>query len=90
MKGSLNSQFDFLYRKGALVREVAVQVCSPRLVNVAVVVNGLRVGADMLLRNLGKRQRTRLRARLAHTGVCEVSAANEHTRCSGFLGHWPC
>jgi hypothetical protein len=54
VKGSLNSQFDFLYRKGALVREVAVQVCSPRLVNQAVVVNGLRVGADRAAAELGQ------------------------------------
>ena len=26
----------------------------------------------------------------APTSVCKVSAANEHTRYSGILGHWPC
>ena len=50
VKGSLNSQFVFLGRMPVLVREVAGRVCWPRLVNVAVVVNGwwrraVRLGA---------------------------------------------
>ena len=49
---------------GVLNRSVAVRVCWPRWGNVAVVVNGLGLGAA---------------AAAARRGVCKVSAANEHT-----------
>jgi len=82
-----------------------MRVCLPRLVNVAVVVNGWALGAAtvaiaiaiaaeavgtaaVLVAMAGAGAAATARA--ARPGVCNVSAANEHTWCSGFLSHWPC
>ena len=61
VKGSLNSQFVFLGRMPVLVREVEGRVGWPRLVNVAVVVNGwwrraARLGALALAHEQERRQ----------------------------------
>jgi hypothetical protein len=48
VKGSLNSQFDFLGLLEILVRALAIRICVPRWVGAAVVVNGLGLGYFLL------------------------------------------
>ena len=45
-EGELEQPICFFGRRGVLVRELAVRVCSPVLMNVAVVVDGVELGAD--------------------------------------------
>ena len=61
------------------MREVAGRVCCPLLVKVAVVVHRLGLGAAAITDEVA--------AATVRVRVCKVSAANEHTRCAGFLGH---
>ena len=80
----------FCLREVFLDRGAARRICWPRLVNDAVVVNGLGLGAAAFTAAVAVSVATARATRSAPRSVCKVSAANEHVRYSGFLGHRPC